>query len=112
MELVVSLLSWACLVSGSFFAITAGIGMLRLPDFFTRTHAAGILDTLGVALIMAGLALQAGYTLVTVKLILIVLFILITGPAAVHALARSAVHADVKPLLGSKLTENSDHADR
>ena len=98
MNTMIDLLSWISLVAGSFFLIIGTIGF-RLPDFFTRLHAASVVDTFGCILIMMGLMLQAGFSLITVKLILIVIFILFTSPTAAHALAKAALHGEVKPLL-------------
>ena len=99
MNTMIDLLSWISLVAGSFFLIIGTIGLIRLPDFFTRLHAASVVDTFGCILIMMGLMLQAGFSLITVKLILIVIFILFTSPTAAHALAKAALHGEVKPLL-------------
>ena len=99
MNIMIDLLSWVSLVAGSIFLIIGTIGLIRLPDFFTRLHAASVVDTLGCILIMMGLMLQAGLSLVTVKLILIMIFILLTSPTAAHALAKAALHGEVKPLL-------------
>ena len=99
MNIIIDLLSWVSLVAGSIFLIIGTIGLIRLPDFFTRLHAASVVDTLGCILIMMGLMLQAGLSLVTVKLILIMIFILLTSPTAAHALAKAALHGEVKPLL-------------
>ena len=99
MNTMIDLLSWVSLVAGSFFLIIGTIGLIRLPDFFTRLHAASVVDTFGCILIMMGLMLQAGFSLITVKLILIVIFILFTSPTAAHALAKAALHGEVKPLL-------------
>ncbi|MCH8263251.1 MAG: monovalent cation/H(+) antiporter subunit G [Proteobacteria bacterium] len=99
MSIIIDLLSWVSLVAGSIFLIIGTIGLIRLPDFFTRLHAASVVDTLGCILIMMGLMLQAGLSLVTVKLILIMIFILLTSPTAAHALAKAALHGEVKPLL-------------
>jgi multicomponent Na+:H+ antiporter subunit G len=73
--------------------------MHRFPDFFTRLHAAGIADTLCALLILLGLALQAGFTLVSLKLFLIFVFLFFTSPAATHALANAALHGGLKPKL-------------
>lgn len=97
MSLALDVISWVLIVAGSFFALTAGLGLIRLPEFFSRTHGVGILDTLGAGLILLGFALQSGLTLVTVKLALVLIFILLTGPTAAHALARSALHSGVEP---------------
>lgn len=94
---VLDIASWVLLLSGSLVIITGATGMIRLPDFYTRLHAAGVIDTLGCMLIVFGLALQAGFTVVTIKLVLIVVFILFTSPAAAHALAKSALHGELKP---------------
>ena len=102
MDLVIDLLSWALLLSGAFFLLLAGFGVLRLPDVFTRLHAAGMGDTMGVALTVSGLMLQAGLTLVTVKLLLIWLFVWFTSPISGHSVARSALLAGVKPILSGR----------
>lgn len=97
MQLFVDGLSWLLLIAGGMFVLISTIGMLRFPDFFTRLHAASITDTLGSLLVLAGLGLQAGLSLVTVKLLLILFFILFTTPTAAHALAKAALHANMKP---------------
>ena len=99
MDLVIDLLSWFFLVAGAFFMLTAGIGVLRLPDVFTRMHAAGMKDTLGLALTMVGLILQAGFTLIAAKLLLIWIFLWFASPVAGHATARAALLGGVKPIL-------------
>ena len=70
-ELVLDLISAGLLAAGSIFVLIGGFGLIRLPDFYTRLHAAGITDTLGAELILLGLMFQAGLSLVTVKLILL-----------------------------------------
>ena len=91
--------SWGLLLAGSFFCIVGGIGLIRLPDFFARIHGAGITDTLGASLVLAGLMVPAGLTLVTVKLVMVVVILLITSPTATHAVARAARLAGQEPLL-------------
>ncbi len=90
--------SWIALATGSGFLIIGSIGLLRFPDFFTRLHAAGIVDTLGCVLIGLGLMLKAGFGMIMIKLILVVIFILLTTPVATHALAKAALHGGVTPL--------------
>ncbi len=99
MALAIDVVSWALLASGATFLFIAGIGILRLPDVFTRMHAAGIGDTLGASLIAGGLMVQSGFTLVTVKLLFVLLFLFFTSPTATHALAKAALAGRVKPLL-------------
>ena len=97
--MILDILSWIFLVAGGLLGIIGGIGMHRFPDFFTRLHAAGITDTLCAALILSGLGLQSGFSLVSFKLVLIFAFILFTSPTASHALANAALHGGVKPQL-------------
>jgi multicomponent Na+:H+ antiporter subunit G len=99
MSAAVDVLSWILLAAGGLFAIVGALGLLRMPDFYTRVHAASVTDTLGVGFILLGLMLQAGWTLVTVKLAVIGLLIFFTSPAATHALARAALERGVEPLL-------------
>ena len=86
----VDIASWVLLSLGGFFCVVGAIGLLRLPDFYARTHAASITDTLGAMLLLAGLALQAGPTLLAVKLVMVAVFVVVTSPTAAHALAKAA----------------------
>ena len=76
--------------------------MLRMPDFYTRMHAASVVDTLGAGFILFGLLLQAGFTLVAVKLLMIGVLLLFTSPTAGHALARAAYERGLEPLLAER----------
>ena len=97
--MIVEILSWICLVLGGLLGIVGGIGMHRFPDFYTRLHAASTTDTLCAALLLLGLALQAGFTLASFKLFLIFAFIFMTSPAASHSLANAAMLGGLKPFL-------------
>lgn len=99
MSLVLDAASWILLVAGGFFCVVGGVGLLRMPDFYTRMHAASVTDTLGVGCILAGLMLQAGLSLVSVKLLFIGILVFFTSPTATHALARAARARGVEPLL-------------
>ena len=88
-------------MTGSFSIIFGLIGVYRMPDFYTRLHAASIIDTLGTMLILFGLIIYHGLTLISLKLLLILVFILITTPTAAHALAKSALHGNLKPTIGN-----------
>ena len=70
-----------------------------MPDFYTRVHAASIVDTMGAGFILAGLLLQAGLTLVGAKLVMLGLLLLFASPTATHALVRAALHRGLPPLL-------------
>jgi multicomponent Na+:H+ antiporter subunit G len=98
MNLLVTILSWSSLVLGGIFCVVGAIGLLRMPDFFTRMHAASVIETLGAGLILLGLMLQAGLTLVSVKLLMLGLLILFVSPTATHALARAAMVRGIKHL--------------
>jgi len=88
------------LLVGSVFALIGSIGIVRMPDVFTRLHAAGITDTLGAAGVLLGLALKAGFSLLLVKLLLMLAFLLLLNPTACHALARAALHGLRRPWMG------------
>ena len=77
-------------------AITA-LGLARLPDFFSRVHAASKTETLGIALVLLGLILHEGASLVSLKLALIVVFVAIANPVAAHVLTRAAVRMGTMP---------------
>ncbi len=99
METAIYILSWALIGGGSFFYVVGSIGLLRMPDVFTRMHATSVSDTFGAFLMLVGMMLQVEPSLVTLRLIIIIAIILYTGPVATHALARAARHAGIEPLL-------------
>ncbi len=109
MEIVYGILTVLFLVGGSFFALTAAVGILKMPDFYSRVHPAGKSDTLAQMLIMGGLFLRVfqmedfGFH-AGIKLILIILFLFITAPTAIHAITKAA-HVD-----GIKVWEKEDQA--
>ena len=96
-EVLLDVLSWVLLCVGGAFVLIGGIGALRLPDFFTRLHAASLTDSTASILIFAGMMLQAGFTLAALKLVAILAFLLITGPTASYALANAALQSGMKP---------------
>ncbi len=102
MALIVDIASWTCLVIGSFFCIVGGVGLLRLPDFFSRMHGTGVSDTLGAGFVLVGLMLQGGLTLVTAKLVMILAILLLTSPTGSHAVAKGARMAGLQPLLSQE----------
>jgi len=106
-SVLLDVLTWICLITGGLFCIVGAVGMLRMPDFFTRLHAASVIETLGGGLILLGLLLQAGFTLVAVKLIIIGLLVFFASPTATHALAKDAMERGLKPLLAAEEDEPS-----
>jgi multicomponent Na+:H+ antiporter subunit G len=96
---LVEIASWACILAGSFFTIVGAFGLLRMPEVFTRMHAASVVDTLGVGLLIIGMMLQAGLGLVTLKLLILAALFIFTGPVVMHALAQACLHENVRPML-------------
>lgn len=96
MSSVIDALSWALLLGGCAFMLVGGVGLLRLPDFYARIHAAGMTDSLAAPLIVVGLALQAGWSLVTVKLLTVWVFLWISSPSSSHAVAKAAYGRGVR----------------
>ena len=92
-------------LGGTFFMLVGSIGINRLPDFFTRAHAAGKVDTLGILMFLTGLAVFEGFTLTSAKLLLIIVFVAFTSPVAAHALARRALLYGMKPWYGNRKNE-------
>ena len=96
-EAVVNIISWILLGLGGACVLIGGIGALRLPNFYTRLHAASLTDTMAAILIFLGLILQAGLTLASVKLFAILIFLLLTGPTASYALANASLLSGRSP---------------
>jgi multicomponent Na+:H+ antiporter subunit G len=103
MSLLVDLLSWGFLLAGSFFVVTGGVGVIRMPDLFTRLHAAAVTDTGGAGLVLVGLMFQGGLSLVTVKLVLILGFLWFSSPVSTYALARAALAGGEEPFWAEDL---------
>jgi len=97
LDIIVEVVSWVLMLSGSFFVIIGAVGTLRFPDFWSRLHAVSITDSAGVLLLFAGMCMQAGFTLITVKLIIIGIFLFITGPTSTHAIANAALVSGLRP---------------
>ena len=98
MTAVLESLSSLCLLLGGVLCITGGVGLLRMPDFFSRVHASGVTDTLAAPLLLIGLLLQMEWSLDSVKVILILMLVLATNPTATHAMAKATLHGGQRPL--------------
>ena len=98
MGILLDVLTWAFILGGSFFAVVGGLGIIRMPDLYTRLHAAGVTDTMGAGLVLVGLMLYAGLSLVTVKLGMILVLLWLTSPVSTYALARAALNAGLEPI--------------
>lgn len=99
MMLLVEIASWVLILLGSFFTVVGAFGLVRMPEVFTRMHAASVTDTLGVGFLILGMGLQVGFSLVTLKLIFLMALFFFTGPVVTHALAQACLHEGIKPML-------------
>lgn len=86
---------------GLFFLFVAAIGMVRLPDVFTRAHAVGLTDTMGAFFMLSGLAVYEGLSLNTLKILVVLSLLLLLNPVVTHATTRAALRAGVKPWVKS-----------
>ncbi|MGB5486835.1 MAG: monovalent cation/H(+) antiporter subunit G [Lysobacterales bacterium] len=94
---IFDIISWVLFVSGGAFVFIGGLGAIRLPNFYTRLHAASLTDSMGTILILTAIMFQAGWSLATLKLITILGFLMLTGPTATYALANAALLSGMKP---------------
>ena len=99
MTAILELLSNICLMLGGVLCITGGVGLLRMPDFFSRVHASGVTETLAAPLLLIGLLLQMEWSLDSVKVIMILFLVLATNPTATHAMAKATLHGGQRPLV-------------
>ncbi len=114
MQIVGDFVSCLCLLAGTFFALTGAIGIVRLPDFYSRLHPAGKSDSLAQMLILTGLLLQTfsneafevfGY-FGAIKLVFISVFLSLTTPTATHAIAKAAHVSGLQPWSAEELSQD------
>ncbi|MGI9386480.1 MAG: monovalent cation/H(+) antiporter subunit G [Methyloligellaceae bacterium] len=106
MAVALDILSAVLVIAGATFIVTGAIGLVRMPDVFSRMHAAGIIDSAGAGLLIAGMMIQAGLSLITLKLLVLLALFFFTSPAATHAVARAALHEGLEPVLDEAAQEN------
>lgn len=82
---------------GAFFLLMGSIGLIRLPDFYSRAHATGKSDTLGIMLVIGGLIVYEGFTINSAKLLIMIIFVGLTNPTATNALTRAAYRFRLRP---------------
>lgn len=111
MEFLTTAITWALLIFGSAMMIIGGIGVLRLPDFFSRTHGAGLTDTVGAGAILVGLMFESGFSTPTTRLVFILLFLWYTSPVGGFALARAALSRGVRPIVASEADDERKPAE-
>lgn len=94
------LVAVSMMFAGALLLLIGSIGVLRLPDFYTRLHAAGVTDTLATILLLGGMMVESGFTQTTAKLALVGIFLFLTASTATHAVTNAAHKAGLKPRLG------------
>ena len=87
----------ALALGGVFFTLVAAIGLIRLPDLYTRAHSASKTDTLGAGLTLGAVAVSFGFELSALKAVLLVVFLFLTNPTAAHAITRAAADQGIEP---------------
>lgn len=112
MDLLLDILSWVCLMTGSILGISGAVGIFRFEEFYGRLHAASVTDTLCVFFIVLGLILQEGFTIVSIKLVFVVLLLWLTSPVATHALIRSAYETGLSPVLKTSRSASKTKGER
>jgi len=105
---VQNILSILLICMGIFFMLVGSIGILRLPDFYSRTHAVSMSDALGISSVMLGLMVHEGFTQNSLKLLLIILFVALSNPIGSHALSRAAFIKKLKPLLTAEKQKDEE----
>lgn len=103
--MIISLLSDICLLLGGIFTLTGAIGLLRLPDFYSRLHGASVTESLAAPLLIVGIMLDTGLTLDSAKLVLIIVIMVVSNPTITHALCRAAAHSGFTPKMETKNTK-------
>lgn len=103
--MIINLLSDICLLLGGLFTLTGAVGLLRLPDFYSRLHGASVTESLAAPLLIIGVMLDTGFTLDSAKLILIIVIMVVANPTITHALCRAAAHGGTTPEMESKSTQ-------
>ena len=113
-QMLITILSGFSIACGVMALLIGSLGLLRLPDVYCRIHAVGMIDTAGASFIILGMIIHEGFTLVTVKLVLIGVFMFFTSPIATHAVAQVAYKSGVVPVgrnlarnVGAKTTKTS-----
>ncbi len=111
MALFIELFSYLFILIGSILILVGSIGLLRLPDVFSRIHAVGMIDTAGIGFIILGLLLHSGFSNTSIKLIIMGAILFFTSPISGHAVAISAKQNDLKPILKQSKVESLENKD-
>ncbi len=103
MGFLIDILAWISILAGSVFIIIGAWGTVKFPDVWSRLHAVSVTDSAGMILLVLGMCIHSGFTLITVKLIIMGIFLFITGPTATHAVANAALISGLRPTEGKGL---------
>ncbi|MDG2187797.1 MAG: monovalent cation/H(+) antiporter subunit G [Hyphomicrobiales bacterium] len=98
LETIQIIIAYILLIIGSLFLLIGAVGLIRMPDVFTRMHAVSVMESTGASLIIIGLIIYSGFNSVSLKLIVILLAVIFISSVATHALARACIHDGIKPL--------------
>lgn len=105
--IMIEWLSDICLLLGGLLTLTGAVGLLRLPDFYTRMHAASVTESLAATLLIIGIILDTGFTLDSAKLMLLILIMIAVNPTITHALSRAASHGGNTPEVASQINQKN-----
>jgi len=97
-----SLVGIGFILVGLFFALVAALGVVRLPDVYTRSHAVGLTDSVGAFFILLGLALYQGFSTNMVKIVVVLVLLYLLNPVITHATVRAALRSGLKPWIKEK----------
>lgn len=92
-----SLVGIGFILVGLFFVLVAAIGVVRLPDVYTRSHAVGLTDSVGAFFLLMGLALYQGFSTNLVKILVVLVLLYLLNPVITHATVRAALRSGLKP---------------
>lgn len=96
-DVAIEWLANGLLIIGAASVLIGGIGVIRMPDLYSRMHASSLTDTMATLALFSGLMLHSGFTLATIKLMAIMVFLLLTGPTATYALSNAAFRSGLEP---------------
>lgn len=102
---MLTIVAVALVLGGLFFLVVAAVGVLRLPDVFTRSHAVSLTDSFGALLLLTGLAVYQGFTLNALKIIVVLALLYLLNPIIAHATVRAALRAGLRPWRRDQPTE-------
>lgn len=117
-DFLVQAVSWILILIACIFIVSGAVGLVRMPDLYTRLHASSLTDTGGTIVLSLALLLQALYTfdnsMAAIKVVLILFFTLFTSPTSSHALAKTALLCGQVPVDcdGKTLLNSSEEATR